>query len=753
MNKRIKKTLITTLSISLLSPLINSGVAVMAQEDSDTFYENQEAEKTRQLTEHISVSYTSENEIILRGSTQGTQKIELRLLDDITYLDEDFKLIIPRITEILEINVKDENGVVIETTSFVPADFVSELGIEMDTEEILDNTVSIIEEQDDISRFSDVKELLNGEDQASNNNYMTTSSIQMFSANADRQHEDGIYYVKQGNNDSFTTIAKSFNISLMQLKVWNPQVSNINIIKVGEPLAVTPQGFEAMLSDEQKSRMHNGDNPSQFKDVYDFINQLAPKAQVISNQQAEEPLYPSLMLAQAIHESGVARAQGESQLARAPYHNLSGIKARGNVPSVLMWTWESYSDDFKEMENSDRINVRIMDYFQKFSSYDESLQRYANLLRFGRGTGEDFYYRGTWDSNTRDVWEVLANGGLRGYATDPAYFSAIRRTITRYNLTRFDEDNRLKGDNRFDTSVAISQKGWQTSNEVVIANGFEFADALAGSPLATLKDAPILLTRQNRVDQNILNEIRRLRPSKITILGGESAISKNVESTLSDLYKGTNITQNITVERLGGDNRYQTASLIADQVKAERVRKGLGAPSQGILVSGQEFADAMSVAPYASEKGLPIYLTRSNSLSAASENGVKDISNWSIIGGPDAVSSNVTDRLSELNRNVTRIYGSDRFETNREVIKQFSPQTNRSNAVYVATGMEFADALTGSVLAAKENNGIILARSTKREINNQVAFAQNMNMRYATLIGGDNSLSPHVKHAFDVLGK
>ena len=52
--------------------------------------------------------------------------------------------------------------------------------------------------------------------------------------------------------------------------------------------------------------------------------------------------------------------------------------------------------------------------------------------------------------------------------------------------------DRIGGRNRFGTAVAISQEGWETSDYVVLARGDEFADALAGVPLAYSLDAPIL---------------------------------------------------------------------------------------------------------------------------------------------------------------------------------------------------------------------------------------------------------------------
>ena len=242
-----------------------------------------------------------------------------------------------------------------------------------------------------------------------------------------RVHSNGVYTVERG--DTFRSVATSFGHTSFQLSQWNTHIKDINNIAIGTKLAVTRKGVESMLPSAQKSNLIKTDNKSQFNNVQDFIQWISPLAVKVSTEAKQEALYPSLMIAQAIHESGVARAIGESQLARPPYHNLFGIKARGDQAYVLTWTWEHMNNE----------NISVLAGFRRFPSYEQSLQAYAQLLRFGRGTGEDFYYRGTWQSNTKDVWEVLDKGGLRGYATDPAYFTAIRRIINEHNLTQFDK--------------------------------------------------------------------------------------------------------------------------------------------------------------------------------------------------------------------------------------------------------------------------------------------------------------------------
>ncbi|WP_192983057.1 cell wall-binding repeat-containing protein [Marinilactibacillus psychrotolerans] len=292
---------------------------------------------------------------------------------------------------------------------------------------LLDNNNVNIESAQKFSKKRDLADfvILGGEKTLSNE--VKDSFDQLYRDDNDRIHKNGIYTVRRG--DTFYRIAQSFNITVYQLSLWNKQIANESQLAIGNQIAVTKQGVESLLSSTEKANLTSSNNPSKFESVYDFINWMGPLAVQVSSEKGEEALYPSLMIAQAIHESGVARKIGESQLARAPYHNLFGIKAKSGQPYTLSWTWEYM--------NGERVDV--LAEFRQFPSYKESLQVYASLLRYGRGTGEDYYYRGTWRSNTKNVFEVLDKGGLRGYATDPAYFTAVRRVINDYSLTDFDK--------------------------------------------------------------------------------------------------------------------------------------------------------------------------------------------------------------------------------------------------------------------------------------------------------------------------
>ncbi len=111
---------------------------------------------------------------------------------------------------------------------------------------------------------------------------------------------------------------------------------------------------------------------------------------------------------------------------------------------------------------------------------------------------------------------------------------------------------RISGKDRITTSVEISKSAYTTSENVVLASGFNFADALSAGQLASALNAPLLLSSQNKLDSQTKNEIERLKAKKVYVVGGDNAISKSgVDTTLKS--------EKIDVTRLEGQDRYSTS--------------------------------------------------------------------------------------------------------------------------------------------------------------------------------------------------
>lgn len=290
--------------------------------------------------------------------------------------------------------------------------------------------------------------------------------------------------------------------------------------------------------------------------------------------------------------------------------------------------------------------------------------------------------------------------------------------------------NRIYGANRFETASAISQEGWSRANTVVIADANNYADALAGVPLAAALDAPILLAGNQARNQVTINEIQRLGATNAIILGGEVAVPNAIVQSLNSI--------GVSTRRIAGNTRYQTAGLIADEVR------NLTGATEAILVSGEDFADAMSVASFAAREGIPIYLTRRRELSREVLLATNEIKTWTVIGEGSAITGAVGTRLSNRVDNFTRIGGRDRYQTNQRVINHYGTSGDRA---YVATGLDFADALTGAVLAGKQGRPVVLIRNSESVIQSQINFTHARGFRHFTFFGGTVALGERIEES------
>ncbi|EMW5556201.1 glucosaminidase domain-containing protein [Enterococcus faecium] len=185
---------------------------------------------------------------------------------------------------------------------------------------------------------------------------------------------------------------------------------------IGTSLLVGPMMVTAV-----PQHVHADEQGSQtVADPQAFIDQIGWSASEVA---ASNDLYASVMIAQALLES----AYGTSGLASAPNYNLFGVKGSYNGQVVYMAT--------KEYVNGQWVTMN--EPFRKYSSYWESFQDHANVLRSTSFSTGDYHYAGVWKSNTTSFYDATAY--LTGrYATDPNYGAKLNSLINTYNLTRFD---------------------------------------------------------------------------------------------------------------------------------------------------------------------------------------------------------------------------------------------------------------------------------------------------------------------------
>ena len=288
---------------------------------------------------------------------------------------------------------------------------------------------------------------------------------------------------------------------------------------------------------------------------------------------------------------------------------------------------------------------------------------------------------------------------------------------------------RLSGDNRYKTAVAISQNGWSQSDNVILVDGNNYPDALVGTSYAYLKNAPILTTPSDKLNSDISTEIARLGAKTVYILGNTTSISQNVADELSQKY---------AVVRIGGTDIFDTAVKVGEEIRKTTQFDTVA------LATQDGFADALAIAPYSARNTMPILFSDKDSLRSDSLQALKDwgIKNVVIVGGTGVVSTAVEDTLKGMGITVTRLAGQDRYETALEIIKHFAPSEGYKN-ISICTGENYPDALTGAVLAAKNNTPLVLV--SKDSVKDAIAqYVSKNTLDKAYIFGGTGVVSDSI---------
>ncbi|AYD40329.1 cell wall-binding repeat-containing protein [Clostridium fermenticellae] len=266
---------------------------------------------------------------------------------------------------------------------------------------------------------------------------------------------------------------------------------------------------------------------------------------------------------------------------------------------------------------------------------------------------------------------------------------------------------------RYETAAKVATTNWTSSENVVLVCGNGYADAVSASVLAKQLGAPILLTESEKLNDSTNDAITSLKPKNIYIVGGNASVSKQVRSEL----KG----YSYNLIELYGKDRYATNVAVANEL----VKLGVKSDNV-ILVSGEGFSDALSVAPVAAAKG-EILLLGSND--EASMKPVFDFvktnnSKVTVVGTDYAINNSIYDKLGAVSRVDG---GSDRFETNLNVLNEFDNDLN-FDKLYVANASNdgYADALVASSLAGKFNSPLVLVdNDTSDATSKAIKYIQN----------------------------
>lgn len=428
-----------------------------------------------------------------------------------------------------------------------------------------------------------------------------------------------------------------------------------------------------------------------------------------------------MVMAYDFHYAGSARAGGV-----APWESDTIFAAADAMrahledvaPGNIIWGIPYYGRAWNTTSDARNASVRSPAQSVAFSYHwnDAGTPAGGKILaqRYGR----------RWDSTGQVPWFAFrdSGGGWRqGYYDDPAslgvkYDAVLRNDLAGIGIWHLGMDTgvsdlwnviedrfskiqiRLAGADRYATAAAVSRSSFKAGVPVAyVATGNAYPDALAGGPAAARAGGPMLLTTRNELPSATATELARLRPAKIVILGGTSAVSTAVANRLVG-YATTG-----AVARLAGSDRFATAARVSNATFPANV-------PVAYVATGTSFPDALAGGVAAGRQKGPVLLVSPSSLPGATRTELSRLKPARIVvlGGTSAISDGVLAALRSYTAGgVTRIAGADRYATAVAVSKA-TTGSNAPRTVYLATGASFPDGLSGTPVAARAGGPLLI---------------------------------------------
>ena len=224
----------------------------------------------------------------------------------------------------------------------------------------------------------------------------------------------------------------------------------------------------------------------------------------------------------------------------------------------------------------------------------------------------------------KNVIFVSTNGAIGAKAK--AEFKAAK-----YNMTY------IEGKTSFETAAKVA-KALQTKTKkapttIFFATDSAFADALSASPVAAIKNAPIMyLKNTGSIDKATADYLKSVKGKvkNAYVIGGDGVISnammKNVANALG-------LTVNKTVQRVAGKNRYETCVAVNNKFKSVLTGDGI------CVAKGLDFPDALAGGVYAAATKQALFLADGKKLQDFQNSYLKskNAGKITVFGGTGAV--------------------------------------------------------------------------------------------------------------------
>lgn len=321
---------------------------------------------------------------------------------------------------------------------------------------------------------------------------------------------------------------------------------------------------------------------------------------------------------------------------------------------------------------------------------------------------------------------------------------------------RYDIDlrkNSFSGSQRYETCELINNEELNLENPkgVIIASGEDgrYPDALCASGLSGALGYPIVLVNGsgNGLDSYSRKSMEAFSDASggnldIVIVGGTSAVSPDIEGCLSE-FGGVSA-------RLGGDTRYDTSIKIYDY---GRMTCGWSS-NHVILARGDDFADSLSIAPFACLKKVPVLLSPLDSQRADSVcDRLANHGEAIVVGGEAAVSRPMFEHVSAImGGKAVRLAGSDRYETSAAVVTWELENGLSAKCLGFARGDSFPDSLAASYYLSQRQCPLLLVGGGSADGNSlakKLVDSLSSSVGEFSYFGGASSISNDVRKSLE----
>ncbi|WP_286316497.1 cell wall-binding repeat-containing protein [Romboutsia ilealis] len=387
------------------------------------------------------------------------------------------------------------------------------------------------------------------------------------------------------------------------------------------------------------------------------------------------------------------------------YLNIQAGVGEGIYKEII----QSPNNNYKAIENV------IKKYIDPNISFGEFMTDFRMALTLNQSTGKyGFKNKEGFNNLQKKIYngnEInLRGGGAIVVKTNSSLDIPSNKgdNIVYFGSDEIDKElkNHVKiiGENRYDTAAKISKAAFNDkSDTVVLINGKNSSDGLAAGPFASLINASILLIEKDYIPNETVNEIKRLNPKNVYLIGGIDVVSEKVKDDIQNI-----IDINAKdINRIGGVDREETSLLIGKEIAK------LSNVENIYVVNGYKGeADAMSILSKACNEKSPILITNGEKFNNAQKDFIQSIksSKFYFLGGNNVMSDNLLDEaqsLFDVEISVARLYGDDRQETNGRVLDYFY-DTN-INSLIVCKSDNLIDTLCVGVFAGKNNIPVLIA--------------------------------------------